>query len=79
VLDDGAQEVTVQHSNGCVIKINIAGQIEIQANATVEITASAVNVHAPMATFDGVVSCTTLVASSGVVSPSYTPGAGNIW
>lgn len=79
VLDDGAQEVTVQHANGCVIKINIAGQIEIQANATVEITASAVNVHAPVATFDGIVNCTTLIANTGVVSPSYTPGAGNIW
>lgn len=79
VLDDSAQEVTLQHSNGCVIKMNIAGQVEIQANATVEITASAVNVHAPVATFDGIINCTTLIASSGVVSPSYTPGTGNIW
>ena len=79
VLDDSAQEVTMQHANGCVIKLTVAGQVEIQANATVEITASAVNIHAPMATFDGVVNCTTLIASSAVVSPSYTPGAGNIW
>lgn len=79
VLDDGAQEVTVEHANGCYVKLNVAGQIQIQANATVEITASAVNVHAPVATFDGVVNCTTLIASSAVVSPSYTPGAGNIW
>lgn len=79
LLDDSAQEVTVQHANGCVIKMNAAGQVEIQANATVEITASAVNVHAPVATFDGIINCTTLIASSGVVSPSYTPGAGNIW
>ncbi len=79
VLDDAAQEVKLQHANGCVITFNAGGQIEIQANATVEITASAVNVHAPMATFDGVVNCQTLIASSGVVSPSYTPGAGNIW
>jgi uncharacterized protein involved in type VI secretion and phage assembly len=79
VLDDSAQEVTVKHSNGCVIKMNAGGQIEIQANATVEITASALNVHAPVATFDGIINCTTMIASSGVVSPSYTPGAGNIW
>jgi uncharacterized protein involved in type VI secretion and phage assembly len=79
VLDDAAQEVTVAHSNGCFIKINVAGQVQIQANATVEITASAVNVHAPVATFDGIINCTTLIASSAVVSPSYTPGAGNIW
>lgn len=79
VLDDVAQEILIQHQNGCLIRLNIAGQIEIQANATVEVTAAAVNVHAPVATFDGIVNCTTLIASSGVVSPSYTPGAGNVW
>lgn len=79
VLDDSAQDVTVQHSNGCKININIAGQVSITANSTVEITASAVNVHAATVMCDGVVQCTTLIASSGVVSPSYTPGAGNVW
>ena len=79
VLDDGAMEVSLKHSNGCSIVMNAGGQIEIQANATVEITASAVNVHAATATFDGMVNCTTLNASVGVTSPSYTPGAGNIW
>jgi uncharacterized protein involved in type VI secretion and phage assembly len=79
VLDDAAQEVRLTHANGCTITMNVAGQVQITANATVEITASAVNVHAPVATFDGIVSCTTLIASSGVVSPAYTPGAGNIW
>ena len=44
-----------------------------------EVTASVVNVHAPVANFDGVINCTTLIASTGVVSPSYTPGAGNVW
>jgi uncharacterized protein involved in type VI secretion and phage assembly len=78
-FDDGAQEISLRHANGCVIIFNAGGQIEIQANATVEITASAVNVHAATATFDGMVNCTTLNASVGVVSPSYTPGAGNIW
>jgi hypothetical protein len=67
------------HSNGSVVRFTAAGQIEIQANATVEITASAVNVHAPVANFDGMVNCTTLTASVGVVSPMYTPGAGNVW
>jgi uncharacterized protein involved in type VI secretion and phage assembly len=79
VLDDGAQDVTIEHKNGCKLNINIAGQVTITANATVEINASAVNVHAPMVMCDGVVQCTTLIASAGVVSPSYTPGAGNIW
>jgi uncharacterized protein involved in type VI secretion and phage assembly len=79
VLDNAAQQVKVAHANGSIITMNAAGQIQIQANATVEVTASALNVHCPTATFDGIVSCTTLIASSGVVSPSYTPGAGNIW
>lgn len=79
LLDDAAQELTIEHSNGCKININIAGQVTITANSTVEINASAVNVHAPMVMCDGVVQCTTLIASAGVVSPSYTPGAGNIW
>jgi len=79
VLDDAAQDVTIEHSNGCKIHINIAGQVTITANATVEVNASAVNVHAPAVNCDGVVQCTTLIASVGVVSPSYTPGAGNVW
>jgi uncharacterized protein involved in type VI secretion and phage assembly len=79
LLDEGGMQVTLTHSNGTHITFNAAGQVEITANATVEITASAVNVHAPTATFDGMVNCTTLNASVGVISPSYTPGAGNIW
>ena len=79
VLDDAAQDVTIQHSNGCKINLNIAGQVTITANATVEVNAASVNIHAPAVVCDGIVQCTTLIASSGVVSPSYTPGAGNIW
>jgi len=79
VLDDTAQSVTLSHANGSIVTFNAAGQIQIQANATVEITASALNVHCPVATFDGLINCTTVICSAGVVSPSYTPGAGNIW
>lgn len=79
VLDDASQEITLTHSNGCSIVFNAGGQISITANSTVEITASALNVHAPTANFDGLINCTTVICSSGVVSPSYTPGAGNIW
>jgi uncharacterized protein involved in type VI secretion and phage assembly len=78
VLSDASQEVTLEHSNGCKLTMNAGGQVKIDANSTVEVTASMMNVHAPMATFDGTVQCTTLIATS-VVSSSYTPGAGNIW
>jgi uncharacterized protein involved in type VI secretion and phage assembly len=79
VLDDSAQQVELTHANGCTVTMNAAGQVQITANSTVEITASAVNVHAAAANFDGIINCTTVICSAGVVSPSYTPGAGNIW
>jgi len=79
VLDEGNGEISLTHANGCIIKMTMAGQIEIQANATVDITASALNVHAGVANFDGIINCATLIAKSAVVSPSYTPGAGNVW
>lgn len=78
VLDDSAQEVKLTHSNGCMVKMNAAGQVSITANATVEVTASAVNVHSGTAIFDGLIQCQTLITNS-VVSASYTPGAGNVW
>ena len=78
VLDDEAQQVTFQHANGCSIEINVAGQVTITANATVEVNASGVNVHAPSVVCDGLLQCQTLIATS-VVSASYTPGAGNVW
>ena len=79
VMDDSGQEITLTHSNGCVIKFTSGGQISITANSTVEITASALNVHCATSTFDGIINCTTMNASAAVTSPSYTPGAGNIW
>jgi uncharacterized protein involved in type VI secretion and phage assembly len=79
VLDDAAQQVTVTHQNGCTITIDVGGRISIQANSSVDVTAPVLNVHSGTANFDGLVNCTTLVASASVVSPSYTPGAGNIW
>lgn len=79
VLDDAAKQVTLRHANGCVITMTAAGAVQIQANSSVDITAAMLNVHAPVATFDGMINCTTVICSAGVVSPAYTPGAGNIW
>ncbi|WP_138760654.1 phage baseplate assembly protein V [Modestobacter altitudinis] len=79
VLDDGARTLQVTHADGSTVTLSASGQISLRANATVEVTACALNVHAATAVFDGMVSCTNLVASVGVVSPSYTPGAGNVW
>jgi uncharacterized protein involved in type VI secretion and phage assembly len=79
VLDEGAQQVEITHQNGSQVVLNASGQVSITATSTVEVTAASLNVHAATAVFDGMVSCTNLVASVGVVSPSYTPGAGNVW
>jgi uncharacterized protein involved in type VI secretion and phage assembly len=79
VLDEGARTLEVTHSDGSTVTFSASGQIQVRANATVEVTACSLNVHAATAVFDGVVQCTTLVASAGVTSPSYTPGAGNVW
>lgn len=79
VLDDSSQQVQLSHANGCTLVMNAGGQVQIQANSSVDITASVVNVHAPTAVFDGMITCTQIICSTGVVSPSYTPGAGNFW
>jgi uncharacterized protein involved in type VI secretion and phage assembly len=79
VLDEAASQIEVTHLGGSRITLTATGQIQINANATVEVTAGALNVHAPTAIFDGMITCTQLTASVGVVAPSYTPGAGNVW
>lgn len=78
VLDNSTQEVTVQHANGCVVRLTIAGSIEIQANTSVEVTAPMVEVTAPISTFSGIVQCQTLITEAFVISPAYTPGVGNL-
>jgi uncharacterized protein involved in type VI secretion and phage assembly len=78
VLDEAAQEVSLGHANGLTIRMSASGTLEISALATVELTAPMVQVKAAMATFDGVVQCTNLIATAGVVSPSYSPGVGNL-
>jgi len=79
VFDDGAQDLSISHSNGCKVVMNIAGQVQVTANSSCDVTASIINLKAPVVNCDGIVNCQTLIAGAGVVSPSYTPGAGNIW
>ena len=79
VLDDGLLSVEITASSGARIELTPAGGVTIEAASTVDVTAAMVTVDAPMSKFSGIVQCTTLIASSGVVSPSYTPGAGNVW
>jgi type VI secretion system secreted protein VgrG len=57
----------------------------LSAGGSVTVTASGVTITAPTIVLNaavvqvtGIVQCTNLMASAGVVSPAYTPGAGNI-
>jgi uncharacterized protein involved in type VI secretion and phage assembly len=77
-LDDAAQEITVRHAGGCTVRLT-ATAVEIQANVSVDVTAPMVKVDAPLSTFSGLVKVGTLIAEQMVMSPAYTPGAGNIW
>ncbi|MBS1614772.1 MAG: type VI secretion system tip protein VgrG [Bacteroidetes bacterium] len=77
--------VSITDMSGSTVKaepagatIQSAGKLTLQG-AQVEIVAGQLSVNAAMAQFAGVVQCATLIASTGVVSPSYTPGAGNIF
>lgn len=50
----------------------------LTASAAATVTAPVLSVNSAMATFTGVVQCTSLIASTSVVSPMYTPGVGNL-
>jgi uncharacterized protein involved in type VI secretion and phage assembly len=78
VLDSGGQEVTVEHAGGCTVRLT-ATSVEISGNLSVDVDTVMMNVDAPTSTFNGIVKCQTLMAESVVISPSYTPGAGNFW
>ncbi|MFD7629896.1 phage baseplate assembly protein V [Streptomyces sp. NPDC059851] len=78
VLDDAARQVVVRHSGGCTVRLTPTA-VQVEANASVDVKAPTVTVNAPLSTFTGLVKCATLVTDQMVVSPAYTPGAGNIW
>lgn len=78
VLDDSARTVTLSHSSGHVITFTAAGVVEIKGNLSVDVQTPILNVKAPVANFDGIINCTTLVAKALVTSPTYTPGVGNL-
>jgi len=78
VLSNATRDVRLVHASGASIILTADGRVQIRANSLVEIAAAVLNVHCATASFDGIVKCTTLIASGGVVSPAYTPGVGNI-
>jgi uncharacterized protein involved in type VI secretion and phage assembly len=84
-LKDGPGAVEIQDSNGNSMKFEASGitiqasaKISVTAGATIDVSASMLNVSAGMSKFSGVVQSDTVITNS-VVSSSYTPGAGNVW
>jgi len=59
------------------LTVNSAGPISITA-PSVTVSAGTITLASPMVQVAGIVQCTTLMASIGVVSPAYSPGVGNI-
>ncbi len=83
-LADGPGTIKAQDSNGNSITLDGTG-VTVQAAGVVTVDASAVSVKAgivsvdaAMSSFNGTITCQTLITSA-VVSASYTPGAGNVW
>jgi uncharacterized protein involved in type VI secretion and phage assembly len=83
--DDGGGKISLSLPSGTSITMDTSGAtvqtggtVKVQATQ-VEIDAGQVTVNAAMSQFNGVVQCTSLMATAMVSSPTYTPGAGNIW
>lgn len=87
VLKDST--VTVMGSESRTITMSrttkITASDSLMAGGSISITASGLTITAPtivlnaaMVQVSGVVQCTNLIASAGVVSPVYSPGAGNM-
>jgi uncharacterized protein involved in type VI secretion and phage assembly len=80
VLDDAGGTITIHSSSGVTITLTAGGGVRIEAASTVDVKAAMVSVDAAISDFSGTVICDTLIATGGgVISPSYTPGMGNVW
>lgn len=79
LLDDGGRRVRLTAADGTLIELTPAGGVTVRANSTVDVSAAMVTVNAPVSQFNGMVKCETLIATTSVISPAYTPGAGNVW
>ena len=60
------------------VHVDAGGGVWISSPTAIELIAPAVRVSAEMMEGSGILKGATLVATIGVVSPSYTPGVGNL-
>jgi len=78
VMNDGANTITISHSNGSTLEFQASGDVALTAQGRFVVTASSVQVNAPSTTHAGSLTCLAHTATS-VSSPLYSQGAGNIW
>jgi uncharacterized protein involved in type VI secretion and phage assembly len=86
MTDSGGGSIEFTDSMQTSVKIDSSGvtinaptaQVTIVAATGVTVTAPKVDVNAAMSTFNGVVKCQVLQATT-VIGTTYTPGAGNVW
>ncbi len=74
IKDAGGNQVIIEAGG---VTVQSASKVTI-SGGTIELTGGQLTVNAAMASFSGVVQANTFIATTAVVSPSYTPGAGNI-
>lgn len=77
VLEGGQQGAILRDNAGNSLTLQ-AGAVTLNASSKFQINASTIHAATPMARFNGVVRCDTIIANS-VVGSSYTPGSGNVW
>src|SRR5262249_28134939 len=51
-------DVTLTHKQGAYVKLDSSGNVSVNANSEISLTAPTLNVHAATANFDGVINCT---------------------
>jgi uncharacterized protein involved in type VI secretion and phage assembly len=79
ISDTGVSITAAVPVSVSAMSVDVTAMSEVSVTAPVlSLSGSVVNVDSALAVFSGVLECTTLVATSAVVSPSYTPGVGNL-
>ncbi len=84
VTDSGGGEITLKTNTETVklspagIKATSAAVVEVSAAGMAKVSAPFVQIDSPFTHVTGLLYCETLITNS-VISPSYTPGAGNVW
>ncbi|MCJ2186494.1 phage baseplate assembly protein V [Novosphingobium beihaiensis] len=84
ITDSGGGKITLKAGGQSIklspggIKITSASQVEITGSSMITLSAPMVQIDSPFTQASGMLQCDTLFTNS-VISPSYTPGAGNVW